>query len=177
MQREVLEFARGETHDLHPQGLPAKFFGDFERQLRLELEGTKVELVLDVDSKGVARFDEGAMTRAIHNLARNAIEAMGEQGGKLTIGPRACRAESSSSTVGDTGPGIPTEIEGSCSSLREHGQARRHRPGARDREKDRRRALGTISVSSSRKGPSFELRLPQAAQGERGQGGLGESRA
>jgi signal transduction histidine kinase/putative methionine-R-sulfoxide reductase with GAF domain len=111
MQREVLEFARGETKIFVRRVYLKKFFADLERQLRLEIGTQPVELAVEVDSKLVARFDEGRVARALHNLARNALEAMGERGGRLTLSAALVDGELVT-RVADTGPGIPKEIEG-----------------------------------------------------------------
>ncbi len=76
MQREVLEFARGERSILVRKVYLTKFFGDIEKQLAHELAGTGVSLSLELEDRGTARFDEAKMTRLLHNLVRNAVEAM-----------------------------------------------------------------------------------------------------
>lgn len=111
MQREVLEFARGERTIFIRRVFLKKFFADITRQLGHEVDGRAIELTLDVDTKVVARFDENRVARAIHNLARNAIEAMAEQGGSLTISA-GMDAGDLVIAVRDTGPGIPKQIEG-----------------------------------------------------------------
>jgi len=71
-----------------------------------------VELVVDVQERGTARFDEGKMLRVINNLARNAAEAMEPRGGKLVI--KVTRDKHEPTLVvsfSDTGPGIPKQIE------------------------------------------------------------------
>lgn len=111
MQREVLEFARGERNIFIRKVYLKKFFADITRQLGHEVDGRAIELDVEVDTKVVARFDEGRVARAIFNLARNGVEAMAERGGKLTI---SAGMEDSELVirVSDTGPGIPAEIEG-----------------------------------------------------------------
>src|SRR5208282_5499571 len=72
--------------------------------------GTGVELVVQLEDRGTARFDESKMTRVIHNLARNAVEAMGPKGGTLTL--RVARDNGDLVvSVRDTGKGIPKDIE------------------------------------------------------------------
>ncbi len=112
MQREVLEFARGEKTILVRKVYVQKFFDDVRAQLEGELAKLGVELVVDVQERGTARFDEGKMLRVVHNLARNAAEAMGHRGGKFVI--KVTRDKQDRSLVvsfSDTGPGIPREIE------------------------------------------------------------------
>jgi signal transduction histidine kinase len=82
MQREVLEFARGDRALFVRRVYLKKFFAELEKQLRIEVGhsgGAPIELKAQVDSKLTARFDEARVARALHNLARNAIEAMGDR--------------------------------------------------------------------------------------------------
>ncbi|MGH7296620.1 MAG: GAF domain-containing protein, partial [Polyangiaceae bacterium] len=85
MQREVLEFARGEKSVLVRKVYLQKFFDDVRDQLEADFGRRGIELVVDVQDRGTARFDEGKMLRVIHNLARNAADAMGVKGGKFVI--------------------------------------------------------------------------------------------
>ncbi|MFO0611315.1 MAG: GAF domain-containing sensor histidine kinase [Polyangiaceae bacterium] len=109
MQQEILKFARGERTTFIRRVFLSTFFGEVEQQIQRELAGTRVKLVMEIDEKGVARFDEGKMMRVINNLARNAIEAMGDRGGTLTISARIVSHELVI-TVSDTGKGIPEAI-------------------------------------------------------------------
>lgn len=109
MQQEILKFARGERTTFIRRVFLSTFFGEVRSQIERELAGTRVALVMDIDEKGVARFDEGKMMRVIHNLARNGIEAMGDRGGTLTISARTVGHELVI-TVEDTGKGIPEAI-------------------------------------------------------------------
>src|SRR5262249_46151947 len=111
MQREVLEFARGERSILVRKVYLTKFFEDLEKQIAQELAGTDIRLVVELEYRGTARFDEAKITRVIHNLVRNAIEAMGELEGTLTVRVRREASELVLS-VSDTGRGVPKEIEG-----------------------------------------------------------------
>jgi len=77
MQREVLEFARGEKSVLIRKVYLQKFFDDVREQLEADLARRGIELVVDVQERGTARFDEAKILRVVNNLARNAVEAMG----------------------------------------------------------------------------------------------------
>ncbi len=163
MQREVLEFARGEKSVFVRKVYLNKFFSDVRRQLSLEVQGAPVELQFQVDTKLVARFDEGRLARVIHNLARNAIEAMGEAGGVLTIGARL-DGQDLVLSVGDTGPGIPKAIEGQLfQSFVTMGKAGGTGLGLAIVKKIVEEHGGTVSVHSSPEGATFEIRLPQTA--------------
>jgi signal transduction histidine kinase len=109
MQREVLEFARGERSIFVRKVYLNAFFGELAEQLRQEIGTRPIELKMDVDTKVVARFDENRVARAIQNLARNALEAMGQEAGVLNIAARM-DGEDLFIAISDTGPGIPEEI-------------------------------------------------------------------
>ena len=161
MQREVLDFARGEKTVFVRKVYLNKFFSDLRRQLTLEVTGLPVELQFQVDTKLVARFDEGRLARVVHNLARNAIEAMGERGGVLTLGARMA-GQDLLIFVQDTGPGIPAAIEGQLfQSFVTMGKAGGTGLGLAIVKKIVEEHGGSVSVRSSSAGAIFELRLPQ----------------
>jgi len=163
MQREVLEFARGERKVFVRKVYLKKFFEDITRQLGHEIDGRAIELEMNVDGKVVARFDEHRMARAIHNLARNAVEAMAERGGKLSIHARL-EGGDLVITLSDTGPGIPKEIEGRLfQSFVTAGKEGGTGLGLAIVKKIVDEHGGSIEVHSSDHGASFELRLPQPA--------------
>lgn len=163
MQREVLDFARGKTSIFVRRVYLRKFFAELERQIRLEIEGMGIELVMNVESKLVARFDEARVARAIHNLARNAIEAMAETGGRLEIAAELAGGELLVS-VSDTGPGIPPEVEGRLfQSFVTSGKRGGTGLGLAIVKKIVDEHSGRIEVKSSRAGARFVLHLPQAA--------------
>jgi signal transduction histidine kinase len=161
MQREVLEFARGEKSILLRKVYLTKFFSDIEKQVGHELRGTNVKLTIELDDRGTARFDEAKITRVLHNLVRNAIEAMGEHGGTLTL--RAYRdADDLVVSVTDTGKGIPKEIEGKLfQSFVTAGKRRGTGLGLAIVKKIVDEHGGSIAVESSEKGARFTMRLPQ----------------
>ena len=140
-----------------------KFFADVRRQLALEITGKPIELLFHVDTKLVARFDEGRLARVIHNLARNAIEAMAEAGGVLTIGARL-DGQDLLIWMQDTGPGIPAAIEGQLfQSFVTMGKAGGTGLGLAIVKKIVEEHGGSVSVSSTSAGATFELRLPQTS--------------
>ena len=110
MTREVLAFARGETNVLVRKVYLHRFLDEVMTQLGHALAGRNIALVLDASYTGVAYFDEQAMLRLIHNLARNAADAM-PSGGEFRI---ATRIDGPHLVLefGDSGPGIPPELEG-----------------------------------------------------------------
>lgn len=164
MQREVLEFARGEKSVLVRKVYVQKFFDDVRDQLEADLSRRGIELVVDVQERGTARFDEGKILRVVHNLARNAAEAMAGGGGKLVI--KVTRDKTDGALVisfQDTGPGIPKEIEGRLfQSFVTSGKKGGTGLGLAIVKKIAEEHGGTISVQSSSRGATFRLRLPQA---------------
>jgi len=178
MQREVLEFARGERSILLRKVYLTKFFGDLETQLRQELathngsptDGGRadhggraghLELVVQLEDRGVARFDEAKITRCLHNLVRNAYEAMGERGGKVTV--RVCREGTELVlVVADTGRGIPEEIQGRLfQSFVTSGKRGGTGLGLAIVKKIVDEHNGSITVDSTHHGATFTIRLPQ----------------
>jgi len=163
MQREVLAFARGERSLLVSRVYLSRFFEDLQTQIERELHGRPVRLVMNIGDRGTARFDEGKLTRAIHNLVRNAIEAMGEKGG--TIGIEVRREENDVVvSVSDSGPGIPKEIEASLFQSFVSRKAGGTGLGLAIVKKVVEEHGGSISVASSGKGATFTLRLPQSSE-------------
>jgi len=161
MQREVLEFARGERSILVRKVYLTKFFDDIDKQLGRELDGTGVHLELQLEDRGTARFDESKMTRVLHNLTRNAVEAMGPTGGTLTL--RVARENGELViSVSDTGKGIPSEIEGKLfQSFVTAGKRGGTGLGLAIVKKIVDEHAGTITVQSSPEGATFTLRVPQ----------------
>ncbi|MBS2013352.1 MAG: GAF domain-containing protein [Deltaproteobacteria bacterium] len=166
MQRDVLEFARGEKNVLVRKVYLSKFFGDIREQLEMQLARMRVELVIELADKGTARFDEGKITRVIHNLARNAAEAMADKGGKFTIKVTREKDKSGDETIvitfSDNGPGIPKEIEHRLfQSFVTSGKKGGTGLGLAITKRIAEEHGGTITVHSSSRGATFKLRLPQ----------------
>jgi signal transduction histidine kinase len=175
MQRDILEFARGERNTLVRKVYLSKFFGDVREQLTTQLARVGVELVIDLQDKGTARFDEGKILRVIHNLARNAAEAMADQGGKFTIKVSRAKGRWSSRasdkmtsedplviTFSDTGPGIPKEIEHRLfQSFVTSGKKGGTGLGLAITKRIAEEHGGSIHVKSTSRGATFTLRLPQ----------------
>jgi signal transduction histidine kinase/putative methionine-R-sulfoxide reductase with GAF domain len=174
MQRDILEFARGERNTLVRKVYLSKFFSELKEQLQTPLARLGVELVIDLQDKGTARFDEGKILRIVQNLARNAAEAMSDKGGKFTI--KVTRAKPSKVpgdrgtlviTFTDTGPGIPKEIEHRLfESFVTSGKKGGTGLGLAITKRIAEEHGGTITVKSSSKGATFTLKLPQLPHSE-----------
>ncbi len=163
MQREVLEFARGEKSILVRKVYLQKFFDDVRGQLESDLAKRGVELVIDMPERGTARFDEGKILRVVHNLARNAAEAMGNRGGKFVIKVRRDKDDGALLlTFSDTGPGIPKDIEHRLfQSFVTSGKRGGTGLGLAIVKKIAEEHGGTIDVQTSNRGATFKLRIPQ----------------
>jgi signal transduction histidine kinase len=163
MQREVLEFARGEKSVLIRKVYIQKFFEDVRMQLEKDLKSRDIDLVVDLKDKGTARFDEGKILRVVHNLTRNAAEAIGDRGGKFTITVSKKKPEGTLVvTFADNGPGIPKDIEGRLfQSFATSGKKGGTGLGLAIVKKIAEEHGGSIEVQSSKAGATFVLTLPQ----------------
>lgn len=166
MQREVLEFARGQKTILVRKVYLQKFWSDVREQLEKGFASRGIELEIDVQDRGTARFDEGKMLRLVHNLARNAIEAMPEtRRGKFVITVKRAKDDALVVSFADNGPGIPKDIEHRLfQSFATSGKKGGTGLGLAIVKKIAEEHGGTIEVeSSSKSGATFVLRLPQHA--------------
>lgn len=165
MQREILAFARGERTVFLRRVYLQRFFTEIEDHLRHEIARRKarVDLRVELHDRGTVRFDEAKITRAVHNLARNAIEAMGERGGTLTISVNQVPGALTIS-VADTGPGIPREVEERLfQSFVTSGKTAGTGLGLAIVKKIAEDHGGTIECASSPSGATFTLKIPQDA--------------
>lgn len=161
MQREVLAFARGESSLFVRRVYLRKFFADFRRQLDQEIDGRAIELEIDVDTKLVARFDEARIARAVHNLVRNAVEAMARHGGRLRVSANM-EGNELVIRVSDTGPGVPVEIadrlfQSFVTANKEGGTGL----GLAIVKKIAEEHGGHVQMTSSTAGATFAIHLPQ----------------
>jgi signal transduction histidine kinase len=123
MTGEILAFARGDTNLLLTKVYLRDYFRELAEHLRHELEGRSVELVLALEDNGVAWFDPHKVRRAVHNLVRNAVQAIGQKGGKVTIGVRRDESGALLLSCTDDGPGVPDAIrERAFESFTSHGK-------------------------------------------------------
>ena len=165
MQREVLEFARGEKSVLVRKVYLQKFFDDVRDAARgASSRAAASSSWSTLQDEGTARFDEGKILRVVHNLARNAVEAMGDQGRQVRHQghARQGRTARSSSPSRTPGPGIPKEIEHRLfQSFVTSGKKGGTGLGLAIVKKIAEEHGGTITVQSSSRGATFKLRLPQ----------------
>lgn len=86
--------------------------GSFMEELRDQLvleAGDGIEIALDVADDAYAEADPDQLHRIVHNLARNAVQAIeaAGAGGVVTLSARR-DGQSAEIEVADTGPGLPT---------------------------------------------------------------------
>jgi signal transduction histidine kinase len=110
MTREVLAFARGESNVLIRKVFLHKFLEEIAAHLKHEFAGKEIELEIGAEYRGAAYFDEQKMLRVVHNIARNASQAM-SAGGRFRIATHIDRDRLVFEFT-DTGGGIPPEMEG-----------------------------------------------------------------
>jgi signal transduction histidine kinase len=139
-------------------------------QLERDFKHRDIELAIDLRDKGTARFDEGKILRVVHNLARNAAEAMANRGGKFTITVDRDKADGALVlTFADDGPGVPREIEHRLfQSFVTSGKKGGTGLGLAMAKKIAEEHGGTITARSSRSGATFAMRLPQGPPGAEG---------
>jgi signal transduction histidine kinase len=159
MTREVLAFARGESNVLIRKVFVHRFVDEIGRQLKLEFAGKNIELVVDDQYRGAAWFDEQKMLRVVHNLARNAAQAMPD-GGRFTL---RVRTEGLRLVLefSDTGSGIPAEMEGRLFELfATSGKKEGTGLGLAIVKKIVDEHHGEITYETSPKGTTFRISLP-----------------
>ncbi len=110
MTREVLAFARGESNVLIRKVFLHKFIEEITAHLKHEFAGKDITLEIHADYRGAAYFDEQKMLRVVHNIARNASQAM-PSGGTFRITTHV-ESDRLIFEFSDTGGGIPAEMEG-----------------------------------------------------------------
>jgi signal transduction histidine kinase len=164
MTRETLAFARGDRSLWVRKVYLKGFFEELRDQIERELDGRGLRIELDLHDRGVARFDEHKIQRAVHNLARNAAEAMrGRRGGTFVIGvERRASDNALVITCHDDGPGIPEQIrEKLFDSFMTHGKDGGTGLGLAIVRKVVDDHGGTIQVESEPGRTVFRMVLPQ----------------
>ena len=109
MTREVLAFARGDRDLMIRKVFLHRFFDEVVTHLRTAFAGRPIAIRVDLAYDGAAMFDEQKFMRVLHNLARNAAEAMPD-GGHFRLSTRLEGLELVI-VAADDGPGIPPAIQ------------------------------------------------------------------
>jgi len=175
MTREVLAFARGDADIFIRKVYLHRFLEEVVQQLRHALAGRGIDLEIDARYDGTAFFDEQKMLRVIHNLARNAADAMPD-GGKFRI-QTSLGGDAEGGwlvfEIADDGPGIPPEVQGRLFELFATGKKGGTGLGLAIVKKIVDDHRGTIAWESGPSGTTFRIRLPR----RRAQTGGGEAEA
>ena len=159
MTQEVLQFARGESEILTRRIYVNKFMEELHTQLKHALAGRNIDLTVDPQYRDTAHFDEQKMLRVMHNLARNAAEAM-PGGGTLRITTQA-EGDTLIFEVADSGGGIPAELEGRLFGLFASAKQGGTGLGLAIVKKIVEEHGGTITYRSRRgEGTCFTIRMP-----------------
>ena len=163
MTHEVLAFARGESNVLVRKVYLHKFLAEVSEQLGHTLAGSNMELEVIADYDGVAYFDQQSMFRLIHNIARNASQAMDLHRGNGGHFKLRCSVagESLCFELTDDGPGIPSHLEGRLFELFASGRSGGTGLGLAICKKIVSEHAGQISCrSQSGVGTTFTVTLP-----------------
>jgi signal transduction histidine kinase len=159
MTKEVLAFARGESNVLIRKVYLHRYIPEIQQHLEHELAGKQIELDVQLDYKGVAHFDEKKFHRVIHNIARNAAQAM-PNGGRFTVNVRLENGRLVF-TFTDTGQGIPDEVQGRLfQAFATAGKEGGTGLGLAIVKKIIEEHHGEIDYSSSSEGTTFVISLP-----------------
>lgn len=168
MTRETLAFARGEKKLWVRKVYLYKFFEELTEQLRRELSERHIDVRLELRDRGVAHFDEQKILRAVHNLARNAAEAIGDDGGTFKISVDRSDDGSIALTFTDDGPGVPEEIrERLFDSFTTHGKREGTGLGLAIVRSIVEDHGGRISVESEPGHTVFTILLPQPKESDK----------
>lgn len=165
MTYEILAFARGETNLLLTKIYLHEYFGELVEHLRHELEGRSIELELKLEDRGVAYFDPHKIRRAVHNLVRNAVQAIGQRGGKVVLGVRRDPDGALILSCTDDGPGVPEAIrQRAFESFISHGKPEGTGLGLAIVQKVVQDHGGRIELNSRPGETVFTMVLPQRAR-------------
>ena len=108
MTQDLISFAKGERKVLRRKVFLQQFIESVIETVKFEFEENGVEFSVDNQAGPTAYFDEGKMRRVVVNIARNARQALGDQGHfSWTL---MTEAEQLIFTLKDNGPGIPLAI-------------------------------------------------------------------
>ena len=160
MTHEVLAFARGQREVFTQKIYLHKFIEEVRELLIHETNKYRVQLVIQPEYDGAARFDQTKLKRVLLNLARNACQAMNEGG---TFSWKVAKEnERVVFECSDTGPGIPQEMEGKLfESFASYGKTNGTGLGLAMAKKIVDAHCGSISCKSEPgRGATFRIELP-----------------
>jgi signal transduction histidine kinase len=120
--KQILTFSRGVEPKVSPVNLPEII--NQVHQLLHHMQANNIQINISHNSQEVVKADETQLTQVLMNLCTNAIKAMREKGGTLTITTEDFLNENPQTfdfselfpgkyvklSISDTGPGIPPAI-------------------------------------------------------------------
>lgn len=167
MTGEILAFARGETKLWVRKVYLREFFEELVEQLKLQLDGRGLEVELRLHDHGVAWLDQHKIQRAVHNLARNAAQAVRSGRGHFVIDVSRDLEGTLVMRFSDDGTGIPDSIrERVFESFTTHGNPGGTGLGLAIVRKVVEDHGGTIELNSEPGRTVFTISLPQADIGD-----------
>jgi GAF domain-containing protein/two-component sensor histidine kinase len=164
MAREVLAFARGDADIFIRKVYLHQFMEEVGTQLRAALAGRNIELQVVAGFDGVAFFDHNKMLRVLHNLARNAADAMPD-GGAFKVAT-SIEGDQLVIEATDTGTGIPPDVQRRLFALFASGKRGGTGLGLAIVRKIVDDHGGTIDWTTGESGTTFRIRLPRNRGGE-----------
>ena len=109
MCQDTLRFARADEPELRLKRFELAPLVDDVADSLPHGAGAPVRWRNEVDASVVVEADRDQLLRVLLNLARNAVEAMAEEGGELRIAARQ-REDATVIDVADSGPGLPERV-------------------------------------------------------------------
>jgi signal transduction histidine kinase len=161
MTREVLQFARGDRELMVRKVYLHRFVEEVVTQLRHAFAGRPIEIEVELGFDGATHFDEQKMLRVLHNLARNAADAM-PGGGHFWLRTRL-EGDQLVLEAADDGPGIPAAVRGRLFELFASGTKSGTGLGLAIVKKIVDDHGGTITCDTGPSGTTFTIRIPHRA--------------
>ena len=160
MAQELLDFSRGELHLEKTEFSIDEFVRLFVNSVEVNLERSKIDLIVDQQCKGTAVFDPDRLHRALVNIVNNAQDAM-PGGGSVHFAAKRVNG-SILFTITDSGTGIPAEIQSKIfDAFFTSGKKRGTGLGLAITKSIIDQHGGTIAVQSEMgKGTSFTITIP-----------------
>ncbi len=161
MTREVLQFARGDRELMVRKVYLHRFVEEVVTQLRHAFAGRPIEIEVELGFDGATHFDEQKMLRVLHNLARNAAEAM-PGGGHFWLRTRL-EGDQLVIEAADDGPGIPPAVRSRLFELFASGTKSGTGLGLAIVKKIVDDHGGSIACDTGAGGTTFTIRIPHRA--------------